>query len=289
MLCVVPPGVMPSREKLENSALNNPHGYGFAIVIPEENRILRERTMNADESINRFLELRSYYPNGYAMWHARYATHGSRTVENCHPFIVGNDQRTYLAHNGMLPVTIAKQDDRSDTRVFAEEMLPAIGGISSLDNDYIFEMLEDYCVSSKVAILTVDPAAKHQMYLLNANAGNEDETGVWWSNDSCYLNYGYADPHKKTKGVSTWLDGADDLDDVYECPNCDSMHEYDLITSADYTCPSCGWCFDCLSSFNDCLCKYTSSGKVSVGRSDYADYTPVNWKQTGWASKDWDY
>ena len=284
MLCVVPPGVMPSREKLENSALNNPHGYGFAIVIPEENRILRERTMSADESINRFLELRSYYPNGYAMWHARYATHGSRTVDNCHPFIVGNDQRTYLAHNGVLPVTIAKQDDRSDTRVFAEEMLPAIGGVSSLDNDYIFEMLEDYCFGSKVAVLTVDPAAKHQMYLLNANAGKEDETGVWWSNDSCYLDYGYADPRKKTKGVSTWLDDADDLDDVYECPSCDSMHEYDIIVSSDYTCPSCGWCFDCLSSFNECLCKYTSSGKVSVGQSDYKDYAA-----NGWASKDWDY
>ena len=284
MLCVVPPGVMPSREKLENSALNNPHGYGFAIVIPEENRILRERTMNADESINRFLELRSYYPNGYAMWHARYATHGSRTVENCHPFIVGGDQRTYLAHKGVLPVNIAKQDDRSDTRVFAEEMLPAIGGVSSLDNDYVFEMLEDYCVGSKVAVLTVDPAAKHQMYLLNANAGKEDETGVWWSNDSCYLDYGYADPRKKTKGVSTWLDNADDLDDVYECPSCDNMHEYDIIVSCDYTCPSCGWCFDCLSSFNDCLCKYTSTGKVNVGQSDYKDYAA-----NGWASKDWDY
>ena len=107
MLCVAAPGLVPDREKLENSALNNPHGFGWAIAIPSENRILQERTMNADDSINRFLEMRSYYPEGYAMWHARYATHGSKTVENCHPFAVGNDERTYLAHNGILDISIA--------------------------------------------------------------------------------------------------------------------------------------------------------------------------------------
>ena len=68
MLCVIPPNVIPSREKLENSALNNPHGFGFAIVVPSENRIHSERTMNADTSINRFLEMRAKYPEGYAMW-----------------------------------------------------------------------------------------------------------------------------------------------------------------------------------------------------------------------------
>jgi hypothetical protein len=55
MLCVIPPNVIPSRDKLEASALNNPHGFGFAIIIPSENRIHSERTMNADTSINRFL------------------------------------------------------------------------------------------------------------------------------------------------------------------------------------------------------------------------------------------
>ena len=67
MLCVVPPNVIPSREKLENSALNNPHGFGFAIVIPSEKRIHVERTMNADTSIARFIKMRGIYPEGYAM------------------------------------------------------------------------------------------------------------------------------------------------------------------------------------------------------------------------------
>ena len=91
MLCVVPPNVIPSRDKLMASALNNPHGFGFAIVVPNEKRIIVERTMDPDESINRFLKLRKKHKDGYAMWHARYATHGSKTVDNCHPFKVGKD------------------------------------------------------------------------------------------------------------------------------------------------------------------------------------------------------
>lgn len=162
MLCVIPPNVIPSREKLENSALNNPHGFGFAIVVPSENRIHSERTMNADTSINRFIEMRTKYPEGYAMWHARLATHGSTTVDNCHPFKVGHDERTYLAHNGILPIIEPQGDLRSDTRIFAEDLLPAIGGVSALDNDQVFNLMEDFTSGSKVAILTVDPRAEAQ-------------------------------------------------------------------------------------------------------------------------------
>ena len=286
MLCVVPPGVIPSREKLENSALNNPHGFGFAIVVPEENRIIRERTMNADESVNRFLELRSQYMNGYAMWHARYATHGSRTVLNCHPFVVGEDERTYLAHNGVLDITIPPKDDRSDTRVFAEDLLPAIGGVSALDNDHVWRMLEDYTAGSKVAILTVDPKAQHQLYLLNENAGKEDETGVWWSNDSCYLDYGYADPRKsKSSNYSTWVTNKDyDLFDkdedgyVVECPDCLAMMDDKDMASNDYRCLYCMYCFDCEIEYGHCMCygKHESTTKSTKA--------PV---LAGWENLEW--
>ena len=286
MLCVVPPGVIPSREKLENSALNNPHGFGFAIAIPEEHRIIRERTMNADESVNRFLELRNQYLTGYAMWHARYATHGSRTVLNCHPFVVGDDDRTYLAHNGILDIEIEPKDDRSDTRVFAEDLLPAIGGVTALDNDHVWRMLEDFTAGSKVAILTLDPKAKHQMYLLNEKAGKEDTTGVWWSNDSCYLDYGFADPRKsKGNNYSTWVTQKDyDLFDseedgyVVECPNCMGIMDDKDMLDNDYSCLYCMYCFDCELDYGSCLC--------------YTKYAPKNktTKQpaiTGWGHQEW--
>ena len=193
MLCVIPPNLTPDRDKLENSALNNPDGFGFALAIPEEDRIHVETTMNPDTSINRFLEMRAMYPDTWALWHARLATHGSTNIDNCHPFRVGGDSRTVLAHNGILPVLIQTGDKRSDTRVFAEDVLPTIGGVKALDNEQIFNVMEEFCSGSKVCILTLDPLAEHTCYVINEKAGKFDDTGVWWSNDSCELKtYSYS-------------------------------------------------------------------------------------------------
>jgi glutamine amidotransferase len=150
MLCVIPPNVIPSEDKLVASALNNPHGFGFAILVPSENRIIVERTMNPDESISRFMELRRQYMESFAMWHARYATLGDKNVSNCHPFKVGDDPLTYLGHNGHLPIVEPKGDKRSDTRIFAEDLLPRIGGVASLDNEQVYNLIEEFTSGSKV-------------------------------------------------------------------------------------------------------------------------------------------
>ena len=254
MLCVIPPNVIPSREKLENSALNNPDGFGFAIVIPSENRIHVERTMNADASITRFLEMREKYPEGYATWHARYATHGSTTVDNCHPFQVGiGNTQTYLAHNGMLPVIEPLGDTRSDTRIFAEDILPTIGGVTSLDNEQVWNILEDFTQGSKVVILTIDPRAKHQCYLLHESKGWKDSSGVWWSNQSCYL-YTPSTPTPYSYGLK------DTKSDAWaECNTCETF--YDISSMKDGYCMQCGTCTDCEAYVTECLCYKGKSAK----------------------------
>lgn len=266
MLCVIPPNVIPSRTKLENSALNNPHGFGFAIVIPSENRIHVERTMNADTSINRFLDMRGKYPEGYAMWHARYATHGSTNVENCHPFQVGvGNNLTYLAHNGILPIIEPKGDDRSDTRIFAEDLLPAIGGVTALDNPQVSNLIEDFTNGSKVCILTVDPRAEYQCYLYHAEKGKKDESGVWWSNDSCYLDtytrgswksvnpldFGLSDSYPKS---TTGLDFA-------VCTVCETYTDTNMLEWDESFCVTCGSCYECESYITTCMC-YQGSEKT---------------------------
>ena len=276
MLCVIPPGVTPDRDKLENSALNNPHGFGFAIAVPSENRIIVEKSMNPDESINRFLAQRAIYQDGYAMWHARYATHGSRTLENCHPFAVGHDDRTYLGHNGILSIEIPDKDDRSDTKVFAEELLPRLGGVTALDDDYIWDMLQEYTSGSKVCVITVDPAAKHPMYLLNADAGKEHETGVWWSNDTCNLGYASYAKAGASSRYAGWYGDYDDEhswarynkkptttviqdktgEEMQECFNCSAWISEAEIWESLGTCTWCGSCFDCISSAELCQCGY---------------------------------
>lgn len=138
--------------------------------------------MSAKRSIARFLMFREQYPDSYAIWHSRIATHGVRNESNCHPFRVGGSDITYLAHNGVLSVTQEKDDKRSDTRVFAEEVLPKLGGVCSLDDPTIFNMVSDWARGSKMAILTLDPNAEHQLYIINEKAGEWDKEGVWWSN-----------------------------------------------------------------------------------------------------------
>jgi len=256
MLCLVPPYVIPSREKLENSALNNPHGFGFAIVIPSENRIHAERTMNADTSINRFIEMRSKYLEGYALWHARLATHGSTTVDNCHPFKVGGDERTYLAHNGILPIIEPTGDMRSDTRIFAEDLLPAIGGVSALDNVQVMNLIEDFTSGSKVAILTVDTRAQWQAYLIHENKGTKDSTGTWWSNDSCYLPTSSARSWYSVKPIDF---GVNDTGDY--CMVCDTAVEIGYDSDPNY-CETCSSCYSCYCRKGDCLCYQRATNKV---------------------------
>jgi glutamine amidotransferase len=232
--------------------------------------------MNADTSINRFIEMRGKYPEGYAMWHARFATHGTTTVDNCHPFQVGNDSKTYLAHNGILPIIEPQGDSRSDTRIFAEDLLPSIGGVASLDNLQVQNLIEDFTTGSKVCVLTVHPDARFQCYLFHEEKGWRDDSNVWWSNDTCYLPKPYT--YTATKWHSTkpldFLSKNDEEPLFYECKVCelvvDEEQLWETNLGTDY-CPQCGCCYDCKAYMTDDLCYKGSNADA-------------NWwsKQGGW-------
>lgn len=260
MLCVAPPNVTPSREKLINSALNNPHGFGFAVLIPSENRVHVEHTMNADTSINRFLEMRGKYPESYAMWHARLATHGSKTIHNCHPFKVGNDNLTYLGHNGVLPVIECKDDIRSDTHLFASKLLPSIGGVVSLDNIQVMNMVKKFTQGSKICVLTLNPRAKKQCYIIHEDSGLRDSSGVWWSNNGYVLApYSYYDTYSKYSYLGTSNAHDSDLMDYIECDLCKAVTTIPDGQEWLKYCPHCYNCYLCYAPHLDCLCYFKGS------------------------------
>ena len=145
LLCVMEPGSIPTRQQLKNAADSNPHGYGYAFLT--EDRIITGRGMDADEVIDRFLRIREGFPNTWAMFHARYTTHGATDKANCHPFRVGGSPDIVIGHNGILPVDVPKHEDRSDTRIFAEDILPDL--VEWLDDPHGWQMLEDFAGSSK--------------------------------------------------------------------------------------------------------------------------------------------
>jgi hypothetical protein len=271
ILVVCEPNHTPTKESLDNGACANPHGYGFAIIA--DGVIISERSMSAKKSIKRFLELREQYPNGYAMWHARYATHGVKNEQNCHPFQVGvGNELTYLAHNGILDVVIPEKDKRSDTRIFAEDTLPLMGGVTALDDDTIWVMVSKWAGTNKIAVLTVDPEAGSPMYLVNEKLGIW-EGGVWYSNAGYKPKVSYIAPTANVwrkaddKVWDSYIESARELSekDVDVCIYCDAIVD---LEENEFYCTTCDMCYDCLTHIADCLC-----------------YTPTNeWGKVTWRS-----
>lgn len=256
LLLVASPNSTPKKKDLECASCNNPHGFGFAVITP--NGIVTGRGMSAKKVIKQFLEVRKEFPSSYALFHARYATHGVKNEENCHPFKVGGRDDTYLAHNGVLDVKIPNGDKRSDTRLFAEDILPAIGGVSSLDDDNILKMVSKWSSGSKLVIFTLDPKAKYDCYIINEDAGHWDNDGIWWSNDSYlpYKPFNWSSKYFSTPSKDTSVVDAEG--DNYDCQQCGATNMED---ANPYYCEMCYSCYDCNGMYGDsCLC-YIPSGK----------------------------
>lgn len=277
LLVVCKPNAIPKREELTEGACANPHGYGFAMII--DGKIFRYRTMSARKAVGKFIHMRQQYPQGYAIWHARYATHGVKNEDNCHPFQVGDDVDTVLAHNGVLDTFIGKDDKRSDTRIFAEDTLPKLGGVTALEDENLYRMIEGWASGSKIAVLTTNPKAEYQLYLINEKLGHWDDNGVWWSNSSykrstyTTTTYYKADSHPVVDTIaydSTYdeeqayykeLSEKPDLDGylvVDQCPMCEALIDIDI--SAEY-CQYCEACMSCWSNYQDCMCYTPKSAK----------------------------
>lgn len=247
-----------STERLVNASINNPDGFGWAIV--DKHKIVKGHGMNIDSVIDDFLTARQKY-HGDALFHLRWATHGTTDVNNCHPFTIGNDNLSVLGHNGVLPVDVPKGESRSDTRIFAEDWLPEFGGVPALDDKQFFGEVSKFARGSKLVVLTANPDTKYWSYIVNEQDGDWED-GVWWSNDSYIIRrpvtYGYSssfDINYESSGrYSAGWSSVDDLEDVYtwRCAQCwNAMDVYDH-DSWDGFCDLCGACMYC--GDDPCIC-----------------------------------
>lgn len=260
LLVVCSPNSTPRKKDLECASCSNPHGFGYAVIA--DGKIITGKGMSAKKIIKEFLQVREEYPNSYAMFHARFATHGVKNEENCHPFKVGDRDDTYLAHNGILDVDIHATDRRSDTRIFAEDILPTIGGVKALDDNNVWKIVSKWASGSKVAILTLDPNAKDECYIINESAGHWDNEGMWWSNDT-YKPSAWSSYLKPSNNELVYDNHTDSLDE-YECPSCRAIAFED---ANPYYCEMCFQCFDCNGMYGDsCLCYVPADSKWQQDR-----------------------
>lgn len=180
LLTFIPEYVSPPEGEFGVAALSNPDGFGYAIL--ESDSIVSHRGMKFDQVFDRFLEDRRVH-QGPALFHFRWATHGTTSADNCHPFMISGDPNTVMAHNGILPIDLPKGDVRSDTRVFAETVFPSLGGVPILDDLEYFEALKKWSAGNKLVFLTNNDDAKFSWYILNEELGHWD-SDMWWSNYS---------------------------------------------------------------------------------------------------------
>jgi Glutamine amidotransferases class-II len=179
LLCVLPAGVTPDARELELAAANNPDGFGYAIITSNGNLLIK-RSMDADTIISGFFRDRKKHL-GPAIWHARIGTTGTKDITNCHPFVVGGDGRTVLAHNGTL-FRPPKDEPRSDTNIFASKVMPV--HYRSVDRAPVRLQLERLLGPNKVALLTTNRRYRRPYYIFNERLGEWTEFGAWMSNMS---------------------------------------------------------------------------------------------------------
>jgi glutamine amidotransferase len=235
LLTYYPGGVLPNLDALANGAKHNTDGYGYAIVTG--GRITVRHGLDDQRMIGNFGRDRALDPDGPALFHSRYGTHGTNCLANCHPFRLGRDRRTVLAHNGILDASVrpGKGDKRCDTRIAAEDFLPGEPFGPLYTRRGRAALARWLTPGNKIVILTVDPGYRANAYVINEKSG-EWHRGAWYSNDD------YREPWCR----SGWED-----DFGATCPTC---LEIDSVDPVSQLCRVCGTCRECAEPDGYCVC-----------------------------------
>lgn len=170
---------MLTREVLKRSWDANADGAGFAYVDPSTHTIVIQKGFFAFKSFYKAYRKHADKP---LIIHFRWATHGEKTPQNCHPFKLADDAA--LMHNGILSnFTPPIGSGFSDTRHFVESYLkPAMRSTGSaesyayLSTPELITCIESVIgIQNKLAILT-----PHGTIIYNEEQG-EWVDGVWYS------------------------------------------------------------------------------------------------------------
>jgi hypothetical protein len=217
-MCVIivkEPGVTVPFDKLKSACIVNPDGWGAIVSDRGKAEVMRvfDPKGNSPDDIAKTLEQAKDLPLAL---HLRYATHGSKSVENCHPFDVmlpaKDGKHIVLMHNGTMSRFGGKVGDpRSDTAIFNETIVKRLVedavfrfGDEWNGDDFIAQVLGDYAGSNNKLVL-FDEKGNH--LIVNKSAGVQFP-GYWASND-----YSFNRHHREPSRYYSGSYGGSDYDD----------------------------------------------------------------------------
>lgn len=164
----------PSLETLHRCWETNPDGAGF--MYAKGNRLF---VLKGFMTFEAFMDAVKIIPDGVpATLHFRIGTHGGKTAENTHPWIVVEKDgvpKVAMVHNGI----IHGYGDReySDSRDFAETLAPF--GIHGPWNDSLKRLIDGVIGSNKLVFMRSDG----ETVIYNEKLGIIDG-GCWYSNSN---------------------------------------------------------------------------------------------------------
>lgn len=185
---------------------------GIGIMYVEEGRVVVKKTVNKNMFDDIVDELNEQ--DQPKLLHMRYATHGSKDVERCHPFKVlskdeGDKIDLYLMHNGVLR-GVGSHTTKSDTQLFAERWLRPIlrKNHKLLQVDAFQALLEDFIgTNNKLVFLDSDG----NITLINEGAG-------LWANGTWLSSPNYVSKRKRSITSANGVYTAGDRDSFDKVP-----------------------------------------------------------------------
>lgn len=251
-MCIIICGfgsALPTRAQLEYSCINNQDGFGWGVVLADSS-ILVGKSMTAKTAIDDYLTCVASNQDSVAasgFW-ARIATHGATNISNCQPFTVGDGSGSVMFHNGILPLYADKSEVRSDSRCFAEDVLPQLGGVAALESQGVWDVVSAFADGSKLVFLNPNP--QNPLTIVNEKLGHW-VGDVWYSNKS-YEKYTSIYTPRYTTGTVQYKT-EEDFDSV-DSALADNLCFYCFRHLVAGTCDYCGWCWDCDEATSACLC-----------------------------------
>lgn len=179
LLIFKPAGVAMPQASLEHGYAENPHGMGVAWA--QDGQLRCWRSLDKFRTLCEKVAGLTDYP---ALIHFRWATHGAKTRENCHPFLA-SDKSFVMAHNGVLP--IHSTPEVSDTRHFLTHVLENLKP-GWHKNWITCDWLEEALYGNKVGVLFPNG----EWVLLNEKDGD-------WAGEVWYSNQDYLPPVVQVK------------------------------------------------------------------------------------------